>query len=178
MSDRDLRPHCGYGEGHHLYSCPALARHDVRDNAETIRRWTGPHAFLNNFHRVDVHLDGVVYPTVENASQSAKCADPAAREPFRTMSPAEAKRAVTRVSLRPDRDDARVRVMAALVAEKLSDPELHARLAGTAPRRLVEGNWWHDNFCGACACPRCGGRGENRLGRLLEAIRDAPPRRD
>lgn len=174
MNDHDVCPHCGCGEGHHLYSCPALTRHDLRDDAETIRRWTGAHAFLNNFHRGEVHLDGVAYPTVEDAYQAAKSADPAAREPFRTMSTAESKRAGTRVALRPDWDDARVGAMAALVAEKFSDPALRARLAETAPRRLVEGNWWHDNFWGVCECPRCGGRGENRLGRILEAIRDAP----
>lgn len=162
MSDRNLCPDCGCAEGHHLYSCPALARHDVRDDAETIRRWTGPHAFLNNFHRGKVHLDGAAYPTVENAYQAAKCADAAARDPFRTMSPAEAKRAGTRVALRPDWDDARVGVMSALVAEEFSDPELLALLAGTAPRRLVEGNWRHDNFWGVCVCPRCEGRGEDR----------------
>jgi len=74
---------------------------------------------------------------VENAYQAAKCVDPAAREPFRTMSPVESKRAGTRVALRPDWDDARVGVMAALVAEKCSDPALRARLAVT-PRAATD----------------------------------------
>lgn len=163
---------CGCSRGHHLYDCPALARVALVDDDRTIRRMAGEHSFLNSFHPACVHLDGEAYPTVENAFQAAKTLDPSARAPFRTCAASEAKRLGTRLALRPDWEAVKVAVMSALVAEKFAEPGLRARLRATAPRALVEGNWWHDNFWGSCHCARCGARGMNHLGRILMTLRD------
>ena len=36
---------------------------------------------------------------------------------------------------------------------------------------IVEETTWHDRYWGICVCPKHGGSGENRLGRLLEEVR-------
>lgn len=164
---------CGCSRGHHLYDCPSLQRCALENDDTTVRRMTGEHAFLGSFHAVTVPFEGVSYPTVENAFQAAKTTDPSAREPFRVVSPAEAKRLGTRVALRADWEAVKLDVMAALVSAKFSAPALRERLCATSPRELVEGNWWHDNFWGVCHCPRCGAQGANHLGRILMEVRDA-----
>lgn len=167
---------CGCARGHHLYDCPMLPRCELKNDATTLRRMSGEHAFLNSFHPASVAFEGALYLSVENAFQAAKTLDLAAREPFQTTSPATAKRLGTRVALRPDWEAVKLDVMTELVAAKFSDPELRARLLATAPRALIEGNWWHDNFWGACHCARCGARGANHLGRILMAVRDGARR--
>lgn len=163
---------CGCSRGHHLYDCPTLQRGSLKNDDATLRRMTGEHSFLNSFHPAAVPFEGALYPSVEHAFQAAKTLDLAAREAFLTTTPAEAKRLGTRVALRPDWESVKLEVMASLVRAKFSDPELRARLLATAPRALVEGNWWHDNFWGVCHCPSCGGSGLNHLGRILTEVRD------
>ena len=46
------------------------------------------------------------------------------------------------------------------------NPDLKAKLVATGNQELVEGNTWYDTFWG-----KCGGVGENWLGRLLMAYR-------
>lgn len=40
-----------------------------------VNRFAGIYEFLSNFYPAPVTLDGVVYPTVENAFQAAKTGD-------------------------------------------------------------------------------------------------------
>jgi len=68
----------------------------------TVRAFVGQYAFLSNFYRAPVMLDGVGYPTVEHAYQAAKTGDPKEREWVRSApSPGEAKRRGRRVRKRP-----------------------------------------------------------------------------
>lgn len=50
----------------------------------TIDSFSGPYAFLSNFHHSPIELDGDIYPTVEHPFQAAKTGDPADRERTRT----------------------------------------------------------------------------------------------
>jgi len=56
-----------------------------------INSFKDEYQFLSNFYYVRVRLDGVVYPSVENAYQAAKSTDPDERQKFQIVSPAEAK---------------------------------------------------------------------------------------
>lgn len=47
-----------------------------------VNRFAGIYEFLSNFYPAPVTLDGVVYPTVENAFQAAKTGDMALRRQF------------------------------------------------------------------------------------------------
>ncbi|MCP9491556.1 MAG: NADAR family protein [Solirubrobacteraceae bacterium MAG38_C4-C5] len=134
-----------------------------------IERFSGDYAFLSNFHPSTVAFDEALYPTLEHAFQAAKSTSRRERQEIREApTPARAKRLGRRVALGGDWEARRVGVMRALLVDKFTrHPELAARLAATAPRRLVEGNDWGDRFWGVCD-----GRGLNQLGRLLMAVRD------
>lgn len=128
----------------------------------------GEYAFLSNFYPADVVLDGVLYPSVEHAFQAAKTLDPAERRAIQhARTPAEARRMGRRVNLRPDWEVVRCDVMYDLVRQKFRRHSgLARRLLATGQEELVELNTWGDTFWGVC-----GSRGENRLGKILMAVR-------
>ncbi len=132
-----------------------------------IARFFGQYRWLSNFWLVDVVLDGITYPSVENAYQAAKCLYEEDRERFRTCAPGYAKKLGRKIVIRDDWMDIRVTVMRALLAQKFTpDTELAKSLLDTGDRELVEGNTWGDRFWGVCY-----GQGENVLGKLLMEIR-------
>lgn len=131
-----------------------------------IAELTGKYRFLSNFWSCYVTYDGVQYPSVENAYQAAKCADPSQRKYFETCKASEAKHRGKVVKMRPDWDTAKVGVMASLLRQKFSAEPLRSLLLATGDEHIEEGNWWGDTFWGTC-----NGIGENMLGRLLMDVR-------
>lgn len=128
------------------------------------------HRFLSNFWPAPVVLDGLTYPTVEHAYQAAKTLDAYQRDLIRGLpKPGYAKRAGSKVPLRPDWFEVRLPTMQHLLSQKFA---AGSRLAGLLERTddlpLSEGNHWGDTFWGMCD-----GQGENHLGRLLMEIRTA-----
>jgi len=137
--------------------------------------------FCSNFYwPCPVSLDGQAYDSVEHAYQAAKFLEPGTRLLFGDgsgITPGEAKRLARRLTaqghLRKDWEQVSLGVMEDLVRQKFSlYPPLREMLLATGDEELVEGNYWHDNFWGACSCPRCGGREKhNHLGRILMKVR-------
>lgn len=63
--------------------------------------------------------------------------------------------------------------MTILEIKKYKDENLKQWLIGTGNETLIEGNWWHDNFWGACSCPKCEKkRKHNNLGKILMYVRE------
>jgi hypothetical protein len=113
-----------------------------------------------------VQLDGVVYPSVENAYQAAKTS-PKFRKPFLACSAAKSKKLGRTLEIRTDWDSVKVQIMRDLLIQKFGPgTELADKLRDTYPHVLIEGNWWNDQFWGVCR-----GVGLNWLGRLLMEIR-------
>ena len=134
-----------------------------------ITRFHGKFLFLSNFYPADIWLDGFKYKTVEHAYQAAKTTDESERKKIRSLeTPGQAKRAGKRVRLRPDWELVKMDVMLDLLRQKFKEPELREKLHATAPRELIEGNYWHDEFWGIDLST---GRGQNTLGRLLMIAR-------
>lgn len=133
-----------------------------------IESFSGEYRFLSNFYPAAVHLDGVVYPTVEHAYQAAKTLDPEERETIRlSPSPSIAKKLGRHLRMRQDWEEIKLETMALLVIEKFeTNIDLATKLLGTGQAELVEGNWWGDTYWGVCR-----GKGENNLGRILMATR-------
>ena len=81
--------------------------------------------------------------------------------------PAEAKKRGRTLTLRPDWDVVKVRLMYEICMCKfLQNPELRQALLETGDCILVEENTWGDSFWGTV-----NGRGENQLGRILMDVR-------
>ena len=82
--------------------------------------------------------------------------------------PALAKRYGKAVSMRPNWDEIKVRVMCEIVEAKFTqNPNLTNMLLATEDAILIEGNTWGDTFWGVCD-----GKGENNLGKVLMRVRD------
>jgi ribA/ribD-fused uncharacterized protein len=128
----------------------------------------GEHRWLSNFWPAEVVLDGVAFPSVENAYQASKTLDASQREPFRSCTVSEAKFLGRRLTLRPDFDAEKVGIMRGLLAQKFcAGSELSKKLLATGEGKIVEGNFWGDVFWGVCR-----GRGKNVLGSLLMERRE------
>lgn len=156
------------------------ARRDFRDPAVVaaiaseikallpVERFAGAERFLSNFWPARVAYNGLVFESVENAYQAAKCRTAVEMQPFCAMTPAEAKRHGETVALRPDWNDVKVGIMRDLLRQKFARPDLRRQLLATGRRTLIEGNTWNDRFWGVCD-----GSGENNLGKLLMELRRA-----
>lgn len=133
--------------------------------SKIIDSFQGDYRFLSNFWPAEVSYRDVVYPSVENAYQAAKC-DLIIRE-YRTCTPAQAKRLSRSMPVRLNWDHFKYGVMANLVDQKfLNHPELKQKLLDTGDAILIEGNTWGDTYWGVC-----GGIGKNNLGNILMGIR-------
>ena len=142
-----------------------------------ISSFTGEHRFLSNFWPCLVRMERTAYRSVEHAYQASKTLDVFhRRQIWEASTPGQAKRLGRRVDLRPDWDNLRLDVMVSLLRSKFQDSGLRGQLGATFPCKLLEGNYWHDNFWGCCTCARCLADdtpvGANHLGRLLMQVRE------
>ena len=129
--------------------------------------------FLSNFSPARVVFYGVIFPTVENAYQAAKCLDPEQTIEFTNISPQEAKKKGQDVKVVKNWEQIKVIIMYGLLIQKfnpsinVSSNELFIKLLATRNRHLEERNYWNDLFWGTDVK----GNGLNTLGRLLMSIR-------
>lgn len=138
-----------------------------------IRSFHGQYGFLSNFWPSPILYNGTIWPTVEHLYQACKVGNQPPAEVAALASPGEAKKWGRRVPLRPDWEDVKVKVMLFCLRMKFAQPGLREQLLATRPHELTEGNTWHDNVWGDCACPKCRGTmGNNLLGRLLTIARE------
>ncbi|MBK8631935.1 MAG: NADAR family protein [Sphingomonadales bacterium] len=133
----------------------------------------GDYRFLSNFWLAPVPMYGATYPSVEHAYQAAKSSSADERlAMLRAAGSAAAKALGRRVTLRPDWEAAKTHFMLALVRRKFADPVLGNRLIATGHAAIFEETTrWNDTVWGIVACP-VGYRGGNRLGQILESVRD------
>jgi ribA/ribD-fused uncharacterized protein len=136
---------------------------------QKIPEFQGPYRFLSNFYPATVEFEGITYPTVEHAYQSAKTLDMNERKRIAALAtPEEAKSEGRKLALRPDWETAKFDVMERCVRYKFThNPELRQKLLETGDAILEEGNTWGDRVWGVYQ-----GQGENRLGKILMKVRD------
>lgn len=132
----------------------------------------------------------------EHAYQAMKTREPdEINALYMASGPLKAKRLGREVTMREDWALVRKQFMLSILLAKFTqNQELGKLLTDTAPRLLVEGNTWHDNYWGQCTCRSCFGSaagpgyvpelfhtalvyprmhpGKNYLGKLLMAVRD------
>lgn len=132
-------------------------------------RWTK----LGNYSSCVVFYNGHAYQSTEHAYQAQKSDDPAIQKAIRDCAtPAIAKKMARSVPLRRDWEAVKDGIMYALLVEKFSQEPEKSILLSTDNQDLLEGNWWHDNYWGACTCGSCSGIvGKNMLGKALMRVR-------
>jgi N-glycosidase YbiA len=134
--------------------------------------FSGEYAFMASAFRCDIEFEGIVYPSLEHAFQAAKTDDLAEREIVRMgKSPAGARMAGKKVTLRHGWDYYRVEVMERLIRLKFENPELRAKLLATGDDEIVDANTYHDEYWGKCTCDKHKGYGLNYIGRILMRVR-------
>ena len=138
-----------------------------------IRSFRGEYWFLSNFYPCAIIHDGLEYRSLEAAFQAAKCCNLSDRAQFAPLEAAAAKKLGGSVALRDDWKNVKLIVLMELVRLKFTyNPGLLGRLLATGGALLREGNTWHDNYYGDCACVRCRDiAGKNHLGVELMLFR-------
>ncbi|WP_018607831.1 NADAR family protein [Uliginosibacterium gangwonense] len=130
---------------------------------------SGPFYELSNFAPYGFALDGAYWPTVEHYFQAQKFTDAAYKERIRTAKKPKEARALGQSRqhpIHPEWDLLREQVMLKALRLKFENPKLRDILRSTGQAALVEASPF-DYFWGAGH----DGSGQNRLGRLLEQIR-------
>lgn len=132
-----------------------------------------PYFELSNFYPQGFEEDGKYWPSVEHYFQAQKFVGDGAeeyKEKIRNCgSPKNAKALgqSRKYKLREDWEDAKEQVMLYALRRKFQHPKLKQLLINTKNRELVE-NSPHDKYWGIGK----GGKGKNRLGKLLVEVRE------
>lgn len=129
------------------------------------KSFTGKLAFLSNFYRCTVEINGFKFKNAEAAYQSFKNLDHQIE--FESLEANKAKQYAKKIPLRNDWDSIKLDVMYKVVKAKfIQNWYLGEWLIQTNDSDLVEENSWGDTFWGTC-----NGIGENHLGNILKKIK-------
>lgn len=148
----------------------------AKSTPTTIAEFKGKWSFLSNFDPSPIQTTmpnssvRIEYPTAEHAFQANKSMSVKDRQRIASAPSASAAKKLGRsLTLRPDWDLVKYRVMEGVLALKFKqNPDLHDKLLDTGDAVLIEGNEWHDQIWGSCNCERhVYQQGQNALGILL-----------
>lgn len=145
-----------------------------------IKEFRGENAWASNFAPYGFWYDNIWFPTNEHFFATMKTLNRKHRIAIsKAATPAIAKWMGSakeykgfKIELRDDWKEISDPVMLYGLKKKFQNTLIATKLIVTYPQRLVEGNWWHDNYWGDCSCTKCKNiSGRNMLGRLLEKVR-------
>ncbi|CAM9232973.1 unnamed protein product [Ectocarpus fasciculatus] len=151
-----------------VYIVHSKPKHDSHSDA--IRQFEGDFECLSNTYKCPVSLRGdpEPYPSVEHALQASKTDDLELKAAIRQAKNAiEAKKIARAAKPKPDWRGSSEKIAEALVRDKFRrNAKAREVLVGTGRVKLVYTNTHEDRFWGVCS-----GKGENKLGKLLERVR-------
>lgn len=135
-----------------------------------ITQFKDNYRWLSNFAPVRIMLDGIVYPSVEHAYQSAKSHEPAWKEycSRKGVTAVDVKRASRKVKLVDNWQDVKVEVMEKCIGQKFAQSPYKEKLMATGQIHIQEGNTWKDCYWGV---DLVSGRGLNMLGKMIMKVR-------
>lgn len=122
-------------------------------------------AFLSNFYICEISYKGLIYSSAEAAFQAQKEHNDFFKAPYQYMNPAEAKRAGDSVT-RDDWDKIKDQIMYEVVKAKMEQNEGMIEMLVAIEGPIVKENNLNDTYWGVC-----NGVGQNKLGKILEKIR-------
>ena len=140
-----------------------------------INKFENEYAFLSNFFPSRIFTpEQDIAESVEHYFQAEKTNNYLEYiEVLHANTPGQAKRLGRKLTLRPDWEEVKDKVMYNALKQKFAIPELKKLLLATGDAELEEGTWWHDNYWGNCYCEKCKNiQGKNMLGKLLMKIRE------
>jgi ribA/ribD-fused uncharacterized protein len=152
---------------------------EFQPTPETIAEFQGENRYLSNMWELEVPIETEYGPvsTTEHAYQMSKFSDPEAQRLIAAARDGKKAKRVARmlaesgVPINEGWYEDREEIMLELNREKFrNNPELKAKLLETGDARLEEGNNWNDTFWGIC--PPGSGNGQNKLGIIIEQVRD------
>lgn len=140
-------------------------------NPSQISNFRGEYAFLSNFYSAPVSYMGQTYANNEAAFQAQKTLSAKEQRQFcifRMHNPSDAKKLGRNLTLRPDWEKVKIRLMYEICMCKfMQNPELRDKLLATGKCTLIEENNWGDYFWG-----KVNNCGENQLGLILMDVRE------
>ena len=138
-------------------------------NTNCIDEFQGDYEFLSNFYECPVSYNRMTFKNSEAAFQSMKCCTRNEALPFQEYTASKSKRCGRHVTLRPDWEEIKLRVMEEIVHAKFAQNiHLAKKLIATGNAELIEGNSWGDTYWGVDIKTNTG---ENHLGIILMKIR-------
>jgi ribA/ribD-fused uncharacterized protein len=133
-----------------------------------IDRFRERYHFLSNMYPCPVKIEGIQYPTSENAYQALKYNDLKMRLFIADMTPKQAKQFAKENQIADLTDIDRLSIMYRVLSMKfMGNNEMLRMLLDTGNAELVEGNDWKGTFWGVC-----NGVGDNHLGKMLMSMRN------
>lgn len=137
-----------------------------------IKEFQGEYRWLSNFEWVNIKLDGIIYPSVEHAYQSAKsdlgiwkkrCAS-------QYYKPGFIKQLSRSIKVVPNWSIIKDDIMVECVTQKFNKEPFRTKLINTDTLYIQEGNLHKDTYWGVNLRT---GKGQNKLGKLIMSIRDS-----
>lgn len=140
---------------------------------ETIDQFTGRNYFLSNYYPCNVPYMGINFANSEAAFQAAKTYNRSLQKEMACLPAKGAKKLGRKIILRPDWEQVKDQVMKEVVFKKFFyNFDLRVSLLETGDALLIEGNYWHDNYWGACTCEKCINKpAQNKLGMIVMEVR-------
>jgi predicted NAD-dependent protein-ADP-ribosyltransferase YbiA (DUF1768 family) len=156
-----------------LLDLSGLPQHPVVDPSMPVPTrvdgFTGRFVSLSNSSRSPIEVDGLRFATVEHFYSFRRIAWEAVASQVRYIPTPAGAIERREVPVRDGWSTDRFEVMESALERKFAPGSLSARrLLATGTAGLRNENWWHDTLWGTV-----GGEGENRLGLMLEEIREA-----
>ena len=147
--------------------CKGMWKHDDKN----VKGFFGDYRYLSNFHVADVEIDGIKYPSSENAYQAFKVIKEE-RHKFINVSPKESKEIWKELTLKYNGEiwDKKIKkhvMFSVLICKFSQNEDFKNKLISTGNKYLEETNWWKDFYWGVCY-----GLGDNNLGKQLMIIRE------
>jgi len=137
--------------------------------------------WFTNFGTLDkpYQYQDILYYTAENFYQAMKTdrSNIKLREHIASISPGKARKFWRNDNnkkkyMRKDWREMNLQVMDYILHIKFAKGTSYHRTLMETKGPIIEWNNWHDKFFGMCVCAKCQNEGENRLGKMLESIRE------
>ena len=121
--------------------------------------------------RVSIVHKGITYPSLETFYHAMKTEDLELRLQISKLDGIEAKKFVKTIEIRPDWPEVKDKVLRWGLTEKYSKYPYNKILLESTDE-IIFWNFWHDTDLGKCYCNHCKGHGSNKLGIMLEELRE------